>query len=467
MRRVLGSALLTTLLTTLLTACPSDATPDPPPPTSGPVTPEQLASGGACPTPTGAGTPHQGTIAADETWTAAGSPHRVEARVQIRGATVTVEACAVVLIAPDVMIEVDDGGRLIARGTAAIEGDARVVRPVRFDRAGSEPWGSIVAFEDGAIELAVTAVQNGGSSSGDGALVARGSAGGTNGGPLTRNLTVDRVLIDGSAGTGLNLLGWAAFTDGSRTLWVRGSAAEGVRLEPGMAATLPPELVLEGNGTDAILLLTSKAFIRDDTLVARGVPYLMRGPLYLNSGVDGTPATLTIEAGVTIGFEDSTGSGIYVGSSAARLGDLVAVGREDAPIVFQSGQRAPAPGDWQGLVFSYYTPTSHISHAQILHAGADSRARSAGCGPNDNDAAVIIYGMGPDNVGPSRAFIDQTTFDQLAGETVIVSGWYATSGPDFSADNAFGSATPACKVSQPARTGGGDTCDGGRDVCWP
>ncbi|MEQ1572079.1 MAG: hypothetical protein ABMA64_41005, partial [Myxococcota bacterium] len=41
------------------------------------VTPDQLLAGGDCPAPTGPGTEHATWISADETWSAADSPHRI------------------------------------------------------------------------------------------------------------------------------------------------------------------------------------------------------------------------------------------------------------------------------------------------------------------------------------------------------------------------------------------------------
>src|SRR2546430_1634308 len=59
-----------------------------------------VASGADCVTPSGSGTPHAGTIAQDETWTAAASPHLISSDIGIR-ARVTIEACAVVRVAAD------------------------------------------------------------------------------------------------------------------------------------------------------------------------------------------------------------------------------------------------------------------------------------------------------------------------------------------------------------------------------
>ena len=79
---------------------------------------------------------------------------------------------------------------------------------------------------------------------------------------------------------------------------------------------------------------------------------------------------------------------------------------------------------------------------------------------------MLIHGTGADEAGPAGPFIDHTTFDNIGGSTVIVSGWVDSSGPDFTNDNTFGSGIPGCKVSKPRRPGAGDVCDGGRTTCW-
>jgi hypothetical protein len=62
-----------------------------------------LSTRGSCAEATGTGTDHGGTISAAETWTAAGSPHRITAELVVR-ATVTIEPCALVLLATDVKV---------------------------------------------------------------------------------------------------------------------------------------------------------------------------------------------------------------------------------------------------------------------------------------------------------------------------------------------------------------------------
>ncbi|MBM4357546.1 MAG: hypothetical protein FJ096_05485 [Deltaproteobacteria bacterium] len=69
-----------------------------------------------------AGTLHSGAIDAAETWTAAASPHRVLGTLDVN-AVLTVDPCAVVLLAPTegggaTHLDLHEGGKLVAEGSA-------------------------------------------------------------------------------------------------------------------------------------------------------------------------------------------------------------------------------------------------------------------------------------------------------------------------------------------------------------
>lgn len=443
------------------------------------VTPEVLLARGACPAvPAGEGTKHSGTIAADETWTAAGNPHRVTFSLSIQ-ATVTIDPCVVVELDDRISIEVGTNttpGKLVARGAADTTDG---VRPIVFRPLDpARPWSRLQVSEKGSLDLAVAAVVGGGAYDAQtaGSLVLRGPWGGTNAGEPVTLGSLDRVLVEKSASYGLRLEGWGVPTRDSSTVWVRNSGSEdepyAVRIEPGVAGYLPQKLVATGNRKDAILMMTPKNFTRTDTLVDRGLPYHQRGLLYLAPPEDGAATTLTVEPGVTLAFVGGTGAGIRVGSTEKRTGALVAEGRADAPIVFTSAGNPEAgdvksPGDWGALIFFHFaSSSSRIAQARVEYAGGDTQTVGYGCGPKDNDAAVIIHGQGEDDAPPGEAFITGTTFDQIGGGTVIVSGWADDEGPNFSEGNTFGGTTPACKVSQPHWRNEDKTACEGREGCW-
>jgi hypothetical protein len=441
-------------------------------------TPDQLASGGGCPAAAGAGTDHQGTILADETWTAAASPHRVTADVQVR-AKLTIEPCAVVLLGAGYGLDVGsntDTGSLIAHGVSQTKDGVLDLRPITFGAIDpAKKWGQIAVERKGTADLSVVAIQNGGDVTlGErGALLVYGNAGGTNDGDPLLSTTLDRVLIEKSATYGLNLAAWGGLTATSRKVWIRGSGSVDfpypLHLEPGVAKTLPSDIVLTGNMKDEIFLATDKTFMRDDVFGDHGVPYHAVGALYVAPYADNTTATLTVDKGVTVSFESigtgSGNSGMFIGSSQTRPGALIAVGTAASPIVFTSAKAQKAPGDWLSLYFKQTTPASHVSYARVEYAGAVGGTTGFGCGPSDNNGAVFIGGVGASSTAPA-VFIDNTTFDQIGGSTVIVSGWIDDAGPNFTPTNTFGATTPGCHVSRPKRTGAGDVCDGGRTTCW-
>lgn len=480
----LGWMLVTVLGVGSAVACTetTTTTPTPTPPGDGgtadpaEVTPDEIVAGGTCAAATGEGTKHEGIVTKDEVWTAEGSPHRVTFTLDIR-AKVTIEPCARIIVAPNGGITVGsstDAGSLVAKGTASIAGGTRDVRPIVFEAEDpAAGWPKLQIEPKGTSDLSIVALVNGGSGENDqiGALVVKGVAGGTNDGDITRSTTIDRVVIEKSKHYGLNLEAWGALSAGSAGLWIRGGGStkfpSAVRLEAGVAATLPEALVATGNVRDEILVQSSKSFMRSDTFVARGLPYRAKGAIYVNPGKDGAPAKLTVEPGVTIGFEDEAGSGLYVGTSDTRQGILEAVGTPDKPIVFTSSKPTKAAGDWVGLYFKNIPATGNrVENARVEYAGADNQTNSFGCGPKDNASAVFIGGRGAEGAGPSSPFITKTTFENIGGTTVIVSGWISDDGPNFKGDNVFAPSTPACKVSRPRRSGAGDVCDGGRDVCF-
>ncbi len=442
---------------------------------------DDLALARGCPASSGPGTDHTSTVTADETWSPSGNPHRVPSNLGIE-ATLTLDPCTVVLLGKQVTITVGNSakaGRIVAKGAIDGAGDGTVsARPVTFDAADTaSPWGQLFVSATATAELSAVVLKNGGD-------VVIGEAGALRVGgvaeevmpvtyqkPVTKSTKLDRVLVEASRTFGINLDAWGTVTDDSAKVWVRNSGSDKypypIRVEPGIVGTIPEELTTSGNKREAVLISSSKLFMRDDTFRNIGIPYHQRGALYVNSGINGKVATLTIEPGVTLAFEKEESSGIYIGYDPRRQGVLVAAGTAEAPITFTSANENKAAGDWMGLNFQF-TPTTgnKVSHAKIEYVGGNVGAPGYGCGPQGANT-IFIKGQGDRDVGPDSVFVDHTTFDYTAGATVIVSGWFGD-GPNFATGNTFGSSTPACKVSQPSHRvpGAGDDCAGRRGICW-
>jgi hypothetical protein len=351
--------------------------------------------------------------------------------VRINDATVTVEAGVTIKLRKEPAWQVGNtpgtGGALHFAGTAD--------RPITLTNlVEGEPWSSITVVHPATMSLTHTVVENGGDNRfrGDAPLVARGD----NVPPLKKILKVENVTVRRAKGAGIFLENTAGFIDGSTDLMVVESGGDSfgpaLRVTTPGVGTVPPGSYT-GNRVDAIFVDAER--IEDsDTFRDRGVPYLLDSTLAVVPRDPQGVATLTIEPGVTLKFPAGQGLNIGVGSagSAAVVGQLIAVGTPERPIVFTSAAAEPAPGDWRGLNFLGFAPTGNrIEHARIEYAGADCLCSGFGCSP-DEDAGVIFY-----NYRPETAFIQNTTFAHIDGHG-ITSGWRSDEeGPDFTTSNAF------------------------------
>ena len=183
------------------TATPVDASIDAPP---------------ACMTPAGAGTTHQSTINASETWTAAQSPHVIPNDIIINAA-VTLEPCALVRMAPAVTVTLGSGGSLDAEGTAA--------QPILIQaRDAGTHWAAIRAI-GGTLRLIHTTVDGGGNPGNAvatlvGALDVRGNQSQ----PTQEILHAEFLTVSGSASQGLYMHEGGGFSAASHDVRVTGSA---------------------------------------------------------------------------------------------------------------------------------------------------------------------------------------------------------------------------------------------------
>ncbi|MBE2254444.1 MAG: hypothetical protein IAE78_33255 [Myxococcus sp.] len=441
------------------------------------ITPDDVVARGDCPAVMGAGTPHTMNVTANETWTAAGSPHVVSSlRVE---ATLTLEPCAVVVLKKGAVITVGNSGagpagKVVAGGTF----DGVKLEPVVFraETAG-ERWASLFVQETGSLDFSYTALSSGGSkdaSSSNATIEARG----TQMKPLQKKLGMKYVVIRDSGSQGITLRGYSAFTDASEKLFISGSGAEPeadarfftgfpLDIQPGGVGTIPRDSVLTGNRRDAIYIRSVVRLDVDETFPNRGVPYVFNGAFLMYDLGMSTP-TLTIEPGVTLKFEKNTGGslGMTLGNKASMAPvRLVARGTATAPIVFTSAEATPAAGDWGGLYLANGPADGNaLEYATIEYAGGTSGARGFGCGPMANVGGLLLIDWRPND-----AFVKNCTFKHLIGAG-IVSGWNSDqAGPDLSASNTFSSIADVpmegrCNVTKWAPAAGVGSC-AMRPVC--
>jgi hypothetical protein len=133
--------------------------------------------------------------------------------------------------------------------------------------------------------------------------------------------------------------------------------------------------------------------ILDDTTWA-----LADSPFRVASDVEvGNGATLTIEAGVVVQFDD--GTALTIGPLDLGVATLIARGTPDAPIRFEPSAPLPDVGQWAGLqlldlaVDATFEPaTGAYLAGSILEYAAVSFAGGA---PDPSDAAVLIHDSTP------------------------------------------------------------------------
>lgn len=420
------------------------------------------ALAGACgPLPTDGGTPgdttptcpvamgptsHHGDVTADETWTAAGSPHVVESGFKIaKGATLTIEPCAEVRIKAT-GITVD--GRLVADGK-----DGAPIHILADDPA--KPW-TYIRLMGGSASFSYATLENGGATTdpnGLGLVDVRGDR--TQ--PRQELLHVSHVTLNGSQQFGVSLRDGATFTADSSDLTISGAALGAIRTHPRLAGNIPSGKYT-GNADDEIVIMAEEDLTEDTVLHDRGIPYRVGtaksggGDLRVGSAYASSPrTTLTLEAGVVVKVIPD-GRIMMSKNSVGATGVLVARGTADRPVVFTSAAPAPAAGDWVGLYFTAPDGGNLMDHVRVEYAGGPSYAKSFHCDPTgglneSEDAAVLLFGAG------WAPFISNTTIVASAGYGID----RAWSGDpvDFLGTNDF-QGVAKCKQSYPREPSG--TC---------
>ena len=395
-----------------------------------------------CAPVTGAGTTHGTTISAAETWTAAASPHIIPGDLNIQ-AVVTIEPCAIVLIAANATVTVGPTGEILAAGVAS--------GPVTIERKdAASPWKTIRVL-GGALSFTHTRISGGGAGSAvsDAAIAVLASSSS----PST--IHVDNVDIDNSNTQGLYVVAGPGFDASSQQLTVTGSGGYPIHIYGRLAGTIPTG-TYTGNAHDQLMISALgplDSIQTNTTLHDRGVPYHIgsgnSGPRLDVTATSGV-ATLTIDPGVVLLFEAGGSLRIEptLGTNPAS-GALIANGTAAAPIVFSSAATTPAAGDWQGIWFGQLVdPSSSIQYAHVEYAGAASVSQSGSCayptGSPINDAAIRIMG----SALPGAAFISNTTISDSARHG-IDRGWVSDTKTDFTATNTFANVA-GCKQTYPA-----------------
>ena len=398
----------------------------------------------ACGTPNGTVVTHSANISADETWAGDGVTHHVLNSIGISGAaTVTVQPCAIVAMGPGATITVTNTAKLVAAGTSSTSF-------VVFERADvNQAWGILRgASETSLIELHWTVLQGAGAFGGQYNNPAIAAVGPGYFVPPAAVLKVDNVFIQSPQGTGVYFDANAAFTADSQALTITGASTYPLVTNM-MALGSIPTGSYTGNADDEINVIGPSVNVFGDlTIHDRGVPVRIQtgGFTVAPSGGATAPVTLTVEPGVTIKFPKANattpGARVIFGTNGNSPNNLVgvlnAVGTAAKPIVFTSGEAAPAPGDWVGLVLDTATG-SKLDYVEISYAGAPSGFVSANCRPlNTPDTAALIIGDFDTQYVPPADLITNSVISNSAGFGIDAI-WRAPAynGPDLTASNVF------------------------------
>jgi hypothetical protein len=392
----------------------------------------------ACGTANGTVVTHTSDVTTDETWAGDGVTHSVPASFTIRApATLTIEPCALVALAPGVEITVagdtvgNQPAKLLAAGTDATTGFIAFL-----PATANQPWGFIHGVNaQSFIELDFTILElagAGGNFSLYAAIYTVGTGHFELPGPV---LKVNHVVIDHPVGAGIFMDSGSSFTSDSDLLLVMNAADHPLALEMMAVGSIPPFLGQQNAYDDALVMGPSENIFGDLTFNANI-------PIHITSDVNvkdtsgaNLPVTLTILPGAELRFDPVVHAGdeglrmVFGGTGnpgANAVGQLVAVGNASNPIRFTSASTAPAPGDWAGLQL-LEPGNSQLSYVTIEYAGSPGGYVSANCRPTGipDDAALLI---GNSDFVPSADILTNSTIQYSAG--FGIDAVWASSVPD-------------------------------------
>jgi len=400
----------------------------------------------SCGSPTGT-VIHSANIGASESW-AGGTTHVVPNNISINsaaGATVvTIQPCAVVSLAAGTIINVNAGSSLVAAGT----GPGGSISFVRNNSA--QAWGSLRATSaTSLLDLSWSTLQGGGSNGGtysNSAIVGVGA--GYAAAPPSGNVRVQNVTIDSPLGGGVYFDAGGAFTADSTGLTVQGAQDYVLSMGSMALSTVPQGSYASASNTLPMVNVVGTFNVTTDTTIHPYLPVRIQtaGFTVRPSGTNTAPVTLTVEAGSRLLFPKANvttpGALVTFGSNGNSpnnvVGVLLAQGTATAPILFSSGEAAPAPGDWVGLWLDTATG-SRLDHVVVEYAGGVNGISSANCkDPATQDQAGLLVGDFEAQYVPPANLLTNSTIRFSAGygiDAMWLTG--ASNTPDLTATNTF------------------------------
>ncbi len=191
--------------------------------------------------------------------------------------------------------------------------------------------------------------------------------GGSNGlyaGPTANGMIIEDAVITGHSAAGIGGHSRGYFNA------IRGSTITGNAQPMNVASSwnigaLEADNTVVGNLDDVLVVNAYDCFCRvtaDMTMRNFGLTWVVNGVI---SMIHTSNPVLTIEAGNRVEF--GSGGGITLADYAGR-GSLVVPGTAAEPVVLTSSSASPAPGDWQGLLFTR-DAAGDLSHTTVEYAG--------------------------------------------------------------------------------------------------
>ncbi len=304
--------------------------------------------------------PHSGTIAADETWCLADSPHMVTDYLTINaGVTVTVEAGVVVKSAQNIHVS----GSLVAVGTAA----QPIVFTSTLDSAPMQWRGLRFEGADASGDLRHVIVRYAGYTGGNAQGYMIYVSGLTN-----HSLRLeDSAITDGYEPAGINSLFTGLFIANSNVI-IKNNQFSNLGNNAGTYLDAP--VLIEGNilnldisgntftnnNRDHIVFSNRYAqpapVITGATTLAKGQPWALE-------------SDLTVAPGATLIFEQGA---VLMGGTNTEIqtqGHLEAVGTPEEPIIFRS-VTGTDKDQWTGLTF--VGGTGNLSYIVLQNGGGDT-----------------------------------------------------------------------------------------------
>lgn len=351
------------------------------------------------------GTVHDRVVRGPETWTLAGSPHRVPDGLSIEnGATLTIEPCARVIVGDAQWITVEDASTLVAAGQPG--------KPILFDSGATEEvrglWQGIL-FQSNARTTSklhyVVVEEAGGDPTYPAAIF------------LHDDFVLDamHVQIVRAKRHGVLLRDRARFSPTSTDLVVTASGiAEELSVpiyfvSAGSVGSLPAGRY-DGNVTNEIVVegadVAASATWRNP---GEGVRYRLLEGLSIEGP---TGPILTVAPGTVLAF--AAGKSLWVGMHGD--GALVLDGGSDTTrVVLTSARPVPDAGDWGGVHFGEHVSraATKLAYLTIRFAGGPNDHDEVGCGEPAPAAITISYA----DLGPR---IEHVTFDSLAPTSIAI-----------------------------------------------